>query len=87
MDYPDGLVPAGEFKQRCLALIDRVAESHEPLTITKYGKPVARVVPLESDREVEERILSQLRSGGGAVLVDEQEFLRPTAELGGWEHL
>ncbi len=42
----DGTIPAGEFKARCLQLLDAVASSGEPLTITKRGRPVARLVPL-----------------------------------------
>lgn len=41
-------VPAGEFKARCLALLDEVAETGKPLLVTKRGRPVARVVPVES---------------------------------------
>lgn len=41
-------IPAGEFKARCLALIDEVAETGRSLVITKRGKPVARVVPVET---------------------------------------
>jgi prevent-host-death family protein len=42
----DVTIPAGEFKARCLQLLDTVAASGEPLTITKRGRPVARLVPL-----------------------------------------
>jgi len=38
-------VAASTFKARCLALLDRVAETGEPLIVTKRGRPVARVVP------------------------------------------
>jgi len=38
-------VAATDFKAHCLELMDRVARTHEPLTITKRGKPVVRVVP------------------------------------------
>jgi prevent-host-death family protein len=38
-------IPAGEFKAKCLKLIDEVAEKRKPLVITKRGKPVARLVP------------------------------------------
>jgi len=38
-------IAAGAFKARCLALLDRVAASGEPLLVTKRGRPVARVVP------------------------------------------
>lgn len=39
-------VPATEFKAKCLELMDRVAEKSESFTITKRGKPVARLVPV-----------------------------------------
>ncbi len=38
-------VPAGEFKTHCLALLNEVATTHEGLVVTRYGKPVARVIP------------------------------------------
>ena len=45
-------VAATEFKAKCLALIDRVRERGEPITITKRGRVVARLVPAgdEEDR-------------------------------------
>ena len=39
-------VPATEFKQRCLAILDNL--DREGLVITKRGKPVARMMPIES---------------------------------------
>lgn len=43
----DRIVPASTFKQRCLALLDIVAEGRETLIVTKHGKAVAKVVPLD----------------------------------------
>lgn len=43
-------INAAEFKAKCLKLIDEVAASHQPLVITKRGKPVARVVPIEDEQ-------------------------------------
>ena len=40
-------IPAGEFKARCLKLMDQVRETRRPVVITKRGKPVARLVPVE----------------------------------------
>ena len=77
-------IPAGEFEQKCLALIDQVATTGAPIIISKYGKPVARLMPLESPRETEQRILSALRSGEGGMLVDEATFLAPTSKIAGW---
>ena len=39
-------IAAGEFKAKCLKLLDDVAENRETLVITKHGKPVAQVVPV-----------------------------------------
>ncbi|MBF0361893.1 MAG: type II toxin-antitoxin system prevent-host-death family antitoxin [Oligoflexia bacterium] len=38
---------AGEFKQTCLALMDKVASQHIEYIVTKRGVPVVRVVPAE----------------------------------------
>jgi prevent-host-death family protein len=37
---------AGEFKARCLKLLDEVAASGQALTITKHGRPVAQLVAM-----------------------------------------
>jgi prevent-host-death family protein len=39
-------IKASEFKARCLKLMDEVAETGEPLVITKNGKPVAQMGPI-----------------------------------------
>lgn len=43
----DQPVMASEFKARCLALLDQVAEQRVTYVVTKHGRPVARVVPLD----------------------------------------
>ena len=40
----DRKINAAAFKARCLALIDEVAESGEPITITKRGKAKVQIV-------------------------------------------
>jgi prevent-host-death family protein len=39
---------AGRFKAECLAVLDRVAETGEPVIVTKRGRPVAEVVPVKT---------------------------------------
>lgn len=41
-------ITAGEFKARCLALLDEVAATHAAVVITKRGRPVAPVVPMDN---------------------------------------
>jgi prevent-host-death family protein len=45
-------IGASEFKAKCLALLDVVAETKETLLVTKRGKPVVRVVPADPPRSL-----------------------------------
>ena len=44
-------IPAGEFKAKCLKLLDKVAQDRQPLVITKRGKPVAELRPIQVERQ------------------------------------
>jgi prevent-host-death family protein len=44
-------IPAGVFKAQCLAIMDRVLHSGEPVVITKHGKPVVKLVPAEKQAD------------------------------------
>jgi prevent-host-death family protein len=44
-------IPAGQFKAKCLAIMDRVQKTGESVLITKHGKPVARLSPAPSAPE------------------------------------
>ena len=64
-------VAAGEFKARCLRLLDEVAEERVELVVTKRGRPVARVVPLDDAADLR---------GSVEVLVDDESWFS-TADL------
>jgi prevent-host-death family protein len=76
-------IGAGEFKQGCLALLDEVAEHHLQIVITKRGKPVAKLVPIESDESREQAVLKRLR-GRGRMLVRSDKLLEPSSTLSPW---
>jgi prevent-host-death family protein len=42
---------AGTFKAKCLAVMDEVQKKRETIVITKHGKPVVKVVPVEQDKD------------------------------------
>jgi prevent-host-death family protein len=42
---------AGPFKINCLAVMDEVQAKHETVVITKRGKPVAKLVPLNTETD------------------------------------
>jgi len=45
-------IAAGEFKAKCLKLLDQVAQTRETLVITKRGKPVAQVTPISTRENI-----------------------------------
>lgn len=60
-------LPAGEFKAKCLAVLDDVQRTGRSVVVTKRGRPVAQVVPLAS---------SPSRSLHGSLLY-ESDLLSP----------
>jgi prevent-host-death family protein len=70
-------VPAGQFKAQCLSLIDQVSRTHQVITITKRGKPVARLVPLPVEKP------RKLFGYFAGHVVEEGDIVSPTGEA--WE--
>jgi prevent-host-death family protein len=57
---------AGSFKANCLAVMDEVQAKHETVVITKHGKPVAKLVPVN---KIPDEIYNFL-AGKGAITGD-----------------
>ena len=43
-------MPISKFKATCLATLERVRRTGRPLRVTRFGKPVADIVPPAPDR-------------------------------------
>ncbi len=61
-------IAASRFKAQCLALLDEVAATGQALVITKRGKPLARLTPLEPPESLE---------GSVTFHVSDDEFIAP----------
>ena len=57
---------AGLFKTNCLAVMDEVQAKHETVVITKHGKPVAKLVPIQTDKDE----IYNFLAGKGAITGD-----------------
>jgi len=57
---------AGLFKANCLAVMDEVQAKHEAIVITKRGRPVAKLVPVITDKDE----IYNFLAGKGAVTGD-----------------
>ena len=42
-------ITAAEFKAKCLKIMDQVNDFHEEVIITKHGKPVAKLISVNSE--------------------------------------
>lgn len=75
------VIAAGEFKQRCLSLLDEVGASGEPIVITKRGKPVAQLTAVSPERPHDWR---GALSAQGQILGD---LVAPAADRSDWNAL
>jgi prevent-host-death family protein len=79
-------IGAGAFKNRCLALLDEVARTRRPLTITKHGKPVATLIPAAPEEP--EALFGDLGRKGWRIAPDvtDAELFAPVSAAEWTEH-
>jgi prevent-host-death family protein len=75
-------IPAGEFKARCLALMDEVQRSGGEYVITKRGVPVARLIPAVFERQP---LLGSLKGTVTTVGDLVNPLDEPWSALEGWD--
>jgi prevent-host-death family protein len=73
------IISASEFKAKCLAILDEVAERGEVVTVLKRGRAVAQLVPAAPR---EEGYPQESLAGTVEILGD---VVAPVLEPGGWE--
>jgi prevent-host-death family protein len=78
-------VPAGRFKQGCLALLDEVAEQNMQVVVTKRGRPVARVVPILESREQEAAILLRMRTRVHGTIGRSEDLMSSSSKFTRWK--
>jgi prevent-host-death family protein len=71
-----------KFKATCLAVLERVRRTRKPILITRFGEPVAEVVP-PSPPSRRKGWLGAMR-GTGTIKGD---IVSPAAEESDWESL
>ncbi len=70
-------IAAGKFKAQCLALLDEVETKRESVTVTKNGRPVAKMVPLDLEQDPLKAFYI-----GGEILGD---IISPAVPVGDYE--
>jgi prevent-host-death family protein len=77
-------VAAGEFKAKCLSLIDEVNKTGQELVITKRGKPTARLIPFKPPQI--DSFFGRLK-GVVEIVGDPDDLIRPVFPLEDYDML
>jgi prevent-host-death family protein len=73
-------IAAGEFKARCLQVMEDVRTKRTPVLITKRGKPLAKLVPAEENApDILGRLAGKIKIVG--------DIVSPITPLDDWEGL
>jgi prevent-host-death family protein len=72
---------AGEFKAKCLRLIDEVNETGEEIVITKRGKPKAKLIPFRLPKK--DSFFGRLKG----IITIHGDLVEPTVPLEDWDML
>jgi|SRR5271165_527673 len=78
-------IPAGEFKAKCLALIDEVNRTGHEVVITKRGKPSAKLVPFPR-AEKKKPFIGRLEGIIG-IVGDPDDLIKPVFPAEDWDML
>jgi len=73
-------VPAGQFKTHCLAIMDEVQATGNPVLVTKHGRPVVKLVPAKAK---DDNIFGYM--AGKAKIVG--DIVSPASPIEDWDAL
>jgi prevent-host-death family protein len=46
-------IAISQFKAKCLSLLEEVQKTRKPIRVTRFGRPVADIVPIASDPQTD----------------------------------
>ncbi len=73
-------IAISKFKAKCLAILERVRRTHEPIRVTRFGKPVAEIVP----PSLENRPPRRLGTLSGLITIH-GDIVSPVGDINDWE--
>jgi len=73
-------IAISEFKAKCLGILEQVRKTRKPIRVTRFGKPVAEVIPPSAGKPVGRRL--GCMAGTGEILGDIVGSISPESD---WE--
>lgn len=82
--YDSGMeqIAVTKFKANCVAVLKKVQKTGKPVTITRFGEPVAEVVPLRAPKRSARRLGAM--AGRGRIVGD---IVAPAVDWREWDAL
>jgi len=72
-------IAISKFKATCLAVLERVRKTGQPIRVTRFGQPIAEINPPKSSTRV-------IRLGGGIGTMEILgDIVGPTGDISDWE--
>jgi prevent-host-death family protein len=71
-------IAISEFKAKCLGILEDVRKTRKPIRVTRFGKPVAEVIPPSPEKPVGRRLGCMV--GTGEILGDIVGSISPETE-------
>jgi prevent-host-death family protein len=73
-------IAISKFKAKCLGIVEEVRKTRQPIRLTRFGKPVAEVVPASPEKPARRRLGCMV--GTGEILGD---IVGPISDESEWE--
>jgi len=71
-------IAISKFKATCLAVLEKVRKTNEPILVTRFGHPIAEINP--------PGVAKKIKLGGGAgSAVILGDIVGPTGDISDWE--
>ena len=77
---------AGEFKAKCLRIMDELNETGRPLVVTKRGEPVVKIVPIRNGKKKKDNFFGRLK-GVIEIVGDPDDLIKPVFPLEDYDML
>ncbi|MBV9609202.1 MAG: type II toxin-antitoxin system Phd/YefM family antitoxin [Acidobacteria bacterium] len=75
-------IPISQFKAKCLAILEQVQKTKKPIRVTRFGRPIAEVVPPSPSDQ------SDMWLGSMSDTIEiSGDIVSPVIEPGDWEAL
>jgi prevent-host-death family protein len=73
-------IAISKFKAKCLAILERVRRTNQPIRVTRFGKPIAEIMPPSSVNRPQRRLGTLADS-----VIIHGDIVSPIGDINDWE--